>query len=172
MMAHHTGEQQIVVGVSGSPASRAALRWAAREASARRAPLLAVHAWEPTRLLRAPYAPTAGDRAPGDDQDRAQQTLSAAIAGAIPADLHIEVRTAVVQGLPAAVLLQHCDQATTMLVLGHHPSRLRDPAAAGPVTRVCTARARCPVVSVPVEARAGRERRTTAEPGRRALASG
>ncbi|HEY3482067.1 MAG TPA: hypothetical protein VGL02_24485, partial [Streptomyces sp.] len=97
----------------------------------------------------------------------------AAIADAVPADLDVEVRTAVVQGLPAAVLLQHCGHAL-MLILGHHPPQRSSPVAAGPVTRVCTARARCPVVSVPSEAPAGHARRTTApvEHNARALTSG
>jgi len=174
MMAHHAeGQQRIVVGVSGSPASRAALAWAAHEAHARQALLLAVHAWEPTHLLRAPYAPAPSHRTAGEDQDLAQRTLDIAIADAVPAGLDVEVHTVVAQGLPAAVLLQHCGQAL-MLVLGHRAPQRSAPVSAGPVTRVCTARACCPVVSVPTEAPAGHARRTAApaEHNERALTSG
>jgi nucleotide-binding universal stress UspA family protein len=47
--------QLIVVGVSGSPASRAALSWAAEEARLRSARLRVVRVWDPARRA-APYA--------------------------------------------------------------------------------------------------------------------
>jgi nucleotide-binding universal stress UspA family protein len=50
------GEHRMVlVGVDGSPASISALRWAAREAELRGAPLRVVHAWAPVPPMYAGY---------------------------------------------------------------------------------------------------------------------
>ena len=43
-MSGRTTHQGIVVGVDGSPSSRVAVRWAAREATMRNVPLTLVHA--------------------------------------------------------------------------------------------------------------------------------
>ena len=50
------GKPRIVVGVDESPASLAALRWAAREAGLRATRLQVVQAWERARWRVAPYA--------------------------------------------------------------------------------------------------------------------
>src|ERR1039458_9178278 len=49
-------ERRVVVGVNGSMASLAALRWAAREAGLRQARLHVVRALDPGRVRAAPYA--------------------------------------------------------------------------------------------------------------------
>ncbi|MFJ2407475.1 universal stress protein [Streptomyces xanthochromogenes] len=45
----------LVVGVDGSEASIDALCWAADEARLLNTQVIAVHAWQPTEALRAPY---------------------------------------------------------------------------------------------------------------------
>jgi nucleotide-binding universal stress UspA family protein len=56
--------RRIVVGVDGSAASQAALRWAAGEAGLRRAGLLVIHVWDRTRRQIAPYATRRGRPTP------------------------------------------------------------------------------------------------------------
>ena len=75
-----TGQQTIVVGVSGSSASVTALRWAADEALRRHALLRVVRSWDPE--FRAPYA-ALGDL-PTADQQRAtaSQELAAVMRAA------------------------------------------------------------------------------------------
>ncbi|HEY3035148.1 MAG TPA: universal stress protein, partial [Streptosporangiaceae bacterium] len=63
------GKPRIVVGVDESPASLAALRWAAREAGLRATRLQVVRAWERARWRLAPYASRV--RPGGRDEDRA-----------------------------------------------------------------------------------------------------
>ena len=56
----------VVVGVDGSPTSRAALRWAIHEASTRRVPIHLVSAWNPSfdldtlGLAHEPWRTTVG----------------------------------------------------------------------------------------------------------------
>ena len=60
--------RQIVVGVDGSAASAAAVRWAVREARLRRASVHLVCAYYTDTRLRAPYATRAWTR---EDEPRA-----------------------------------------------------------------------------------------------------
>ena len=70
--------RQIVVGVNGSAASVAAVRWAVREARLRRAAVCLVCAWDGDTRLGAPYAPPS--RVTREDERRAagEATLAAA----------------------------------------------------------------------------------------------
>jgi nucleotide-binding universal stress UspA family protein len=145
----------IVAGVSGSHASAAALRWAAEQAQQRRAPLIAVHAWEPSSALRAPYAPAAACPTPEDDRVAAQLLLLGALAAAIPAGLGIEVHAVLIEDRPVPALLRHTTDAT-LLALGHRLPPDGTPAPLGPVTRDCTAKSHCPVVTIPDTAPATR----------------
>jgi nucleotide-binding universal stress UspA family protein len=138
----------IVVGVSGSHASVAALRWAAQQARERQAPLIAVHAWEPSSALRAPYAPASACPTPADDRGAARLLLHAALVAAIPSGLEIEVHAILIEDRPVPALLRFTTDAV-LLALGHRLPPDGTPAPLGPVTRDCTAKSRCPVVTVP-----------------------
>jgi nucleotide-binding universal stress UspA family protein len=139
------GKPRIVVGVDESPASLAALRWAAREAGLRATRLQVVQAWERARWRVAPYASCV--RLRGTDEDRA--TAGARLEGAVrtmlgPASA-IPVTVEVAEGLATQVLLDRASGAE-LLVLGGVASTGRD--AIGPVARDCLRHPPCPIVVV------------------------
>jgi len=73
------GSTKIVVGVDGSPSSRAALRWAVRHALLTGGMVDAVMAWQVPMILRtSAWAPIYVDEASGLEED-ARTTLDAVI---------------------------------------------------------------------------------------------
>jgi len=132
----------IVVGVSGSRASAAALRWAADEARRRDARLDVVLCWsaEP----RAYYAPPRGQHG-SCGQEYARQlaaTVRKVLDGDTPHGLTAEVvEGAAERALPAAAA------GADLLVLGSTSSGHAG-FAVGPVIRACLGRVGCPVVVV------------------------
>jgi nucleotide-binding universal stress UspA family protein len=137
---------RIVVGVDGSSASLAALRWAVREAGLRKTDLHVVRAWEDAAKRVAPYASHACR--PGDAEDLldASEGLEAEVTAAVGCASLGTVTVEVAEGLAARVLLDHADGAE-MLVLG---SARCAPDGIGPVARACLRNAPCPVVVVSV----------------------
>ena len=146
---------RIMVGIGGSVVSAAALCWALREATLRRAVLHVVHAWQPAARGRAPYAPgpwaAAGREA---DRHAAEALLAAAVrhahhAAGLAADDRPALWLEAVEGLPAKVLLDRACGAE-LLVLGG----LTAPPGGGalqpvsPVALACLRAAPCPVVVV------------------------
>ncbi|MFJ2633907.1 universal stress protein [Streptomyces sp. NPDC087422] len=149
-----SGARSIVVGVNGSRASLAALRWAVAEAEARKVPLVTVHAWEPSVRRRAPYATVAERRTPAEDRESGQRLVQVAVAAVRMAHPGADVRAVLAEGPPVAVLLRYSDDAL-LLTLGQSLYRDGSPTELGPVTRACVRESHCPVVTVP-------ELRTTA----------
>lgn len=145
-------DERIIVGVSGSANSAAALRWAAAEARLRAAEVWAVHAWSSPMETRALYAPLRG--VPSRDQQRQASSalLTAAISHAFGPGSDrsgVGVRPILVEGHPVAVLLRYAVGAR-LLVLSRrlrpsHPGGI----ALGVVARACTAHAPCPTVVIP-----------------------
>lgn len=133
----------IVVGVDGSPASMAALRWAASMAAAQSCELVAVGVWEPHPM--ASYAPAAGPNA--DERERAEHALTAAVSDVVAAVPAVRVRQVPAAGLPARVLL-HQAEGAGLLVLGTHRHAAAFSPAAGAVALACLRGAPCPVVVV------------------------
>jgi nucleotide-binding universal stress UspA family protein len=113
----------VVVGVDGSAASIAALRWALHQARLTRCPVEAVHAWtaSPSPFDNFSIA-QAGFRS---ERDAARDLLTAAVAQARNADPRngVPVRERLVAGHPAAALLASAAHARTV-VLGS-PRRRR-----------------------------------------------
>ena len=141
----------IVVGVDGTAASLAALRWAAAEAAAHDVPLVALHIRDPRSRKRAVYAQAAGrDADPEDGQSVLVELIERSLTSSVERVFEV--------GVPSEILVRRSDGAR-MLVLGHGERHRRhdgepfrhDPAL-GTVARACVARAACPVVVVPIPA--------------------
>ena len=161
----------IVVGLDGSSASLAALQWAAGEAAAHGAPLVAVHVSDPRSIRLAPYAGAGPAQASALDAVAAVQRLIS--------DSGAEgVRRVFEVGIPSQVLVR-IGIGARMLVLGHadhhrHRDREGQPhaPALGSIARACVAQATCPVVMVPIPARRPAREATEPEPRRVAVAQG
>jgi nucleotide-binding universal stress UspA family protein len=137
------GRPRIVVGVHGTPASDAALDWAAREARLRCAQLDLVLARDPAVSRRAPYAHP-DTSAYGD---AGADWLARAFVRATRTVPRSRVSTELADGLPARVLTDRAAGAS-LLVLGAGPAGFL-----GPVGRACLRQAPCPVVIVVPDSR-------------------
>ncbi|MHA6783278.1 universal stress protein [Pseudonocardia saturnea] len=148
----------IVVGVDGSPQSRAALRWAVGQAELTGSPLRAVAVWLPPVVTAAPYGTgvgavvTGGPLAdPAAEADAARSVaahrLDEAVA-ALPAEARRRVNRHVLTGDAAGVLLDAARDAA-MLVLGNPGRGALAGAMTGSVALSCAHHAGCPVVLVP-----------------------
>ena len=141
----------VVVGIAGGTRSDEAVRRGAQEAQARGAALVLVHAYAVPAVpsvagpLRTPemrrYA-----------EDVAAQLVSrAARLARSSAEGPLLIRTAVLRGAPADVLLEQVGPQD-LLVIGCHRSRLRH--SVGSTVRTCVRARRCPVLVVmPAEVR-------------------
>jgi nucleotide-binding universal stress UspA family protein len=134
----------IVVGVSGSPASARALRWAAGEAGRLQGRLKVVLIW--TIEPRAYYAPAIS----ASDYERRQRQAASGLAAIVRTVAESlpphAVTTYVAHGIPERALVDQSAGAD-LLVLGA-ASGLAGPRSIGPVIRACLSHAHCPVVVV------------------------
>jgi nucleotide-binding universal stress UspA family protein len=139
-------QQNIVVGVSGSPACRSALSWAAEEARSRQAMLRVVRVWDPAKHA-APYARVGALPTCDEERATARAGLAAAVRaefGPVPPD-HVTVELA--EGVPERVLVDRSAGAD-LLVLGMTTPAWLSGRSPGPVVRACLARSRCPVAVI------------------------
>lgn len=131
----------VTVGLDGSPESRTAAEWAAREAKLRELPLKVVHVWEPVPEPIA-QAPLLGPETHQHWTERIPREVPReAAAGLRAAHPEVELRVEQVTGRPADVLIDAARDGE-LLVLGRHlaarhprleraaPHRVRD--APGP----------------------------------------
>lgn len=143
----------IVVGVDGSNASSAALRWAAEEARLRFAPLVAVHAWSfvPAQPIGDPgmLAVPAGDIAGQLEAEGnwARAILTEAVAEVLGDEPGLEIEQRLVEGDPGDALVGASDSAELVVVGSHGRSGIRA-ALLGSVSRHVASHAACPVVVV------------------------
>jgi nucleotide-binding universal stress UspA family protein len=149
-MTHEPTVRRIVVGVDGSAASAAAVRWAIPEARLRDAAVHLVCAYHSDARLYAPYASWSWLARQDERHTSAKQTLTIAEELARhhlpPGRLMAEL----VNESPARALLDRSADAE-MLVLGTTrptPRSGQPPGAVGPVARACLHLAYCPVVVV------------------------
>jgi nucleotide-binding universal stress UspA family protein len=142
-------QQVIVVGVSSSHASTAALQWAADEARRRNARLRIVRSWEPPH--RAPYAMTAQQPTLAQQRSIASQELAAAMNAAFGTTLPAGFETELAEGSAERTLVEQSLNAD-LLVLGAVSPQASLDSPVGPVVRTCLSHAHCPVVVVNADA--------------------
>jgi nucleotide-binding universal stress UspA family protein len=141
--------RRVIVGVSGSPSSLLALRYAAGMARTHEAPLVPVIAWSPPggdladRNHPSPYLRQIWIDAAGQ---RLHAALEMALGG-VPTDLAVESQ--VVRGDAGAVLVNVAAEDGDLLVVGAGRRGALRRALACRVSRYCVAHAHCPVVAVP-----------------------
>ena len=147
-MTHMKARGRIVVGVDGSAASTAAVRWAVREARLRRVALHVVCACESDTRLRASYASWSWVTREDERYAVAEAALAAAAELARPQLPPGRLTTELAHEPPVRALLDRAADAE-MLVLGTtRPGPGQSAGAIGPVARACLRLAHCPVVTV------------------------
>lgn len=140
-----TSESRIVVGVDGSPSSKAGLQWALRQSRLTGATVDAVIAWQ------TPVVPTAYAVGPvlveeeGDFEEAAAKTLEATISDVAEPTDSPRVRAQVVRGNPARVLLDAAAGAD-LLVVGSRGHGALASTLLGSVSQHCAHHAHCPVL--------------------------
>ncbi|HXY91571.1 MAG TPA: universal stress protein [Acidimicrobiia bacterium] len=142
--------RRIVVGVDGSPGSRAALLWAADEAMAREAEIEAVMAYD-FGLAWIDVGSDAQARFIESATKKAQESLHQVLAEVLPEPRPVAVHPVVVEGAPAAVLVEMSRNAE-LLVVGTRGRGGFTGLLLGSVSQRCVERSPCPVVVVPIPA--------------------
>ncbi len=146
------------MGIDGSAASKAALRWAAEMAGRVGARLEVIRAWHyPPPYHEWDARPSSYGFLPLlPDRDRAEQLardeLTATTAEVLGAHPTVKFDERVINGHAGHVLIEASTDAA-LLVVGQHGHNRLQAFVLGSVARVCTEQARCPVVVIPAEAR-------------------
>jgi nucleotide-binding universal stress UspA family protein len=137
----------IVVGVDGSPSSRAALRWAAAEAQRWGATLRAIETWEFNPLT----AITGGPTDVAEIREAAAHKLDRTIREELGDDAAAGIEQVVVEDSPVNALLAAGGEAD-LLVVGSRGSGGFKGLLLGSVSQQVSHHAPCPVVIVPAPA--------------------
>lgn len=137
---------KIVVGVDGSDASRAALRWAYAEATLRRCPLEVLTIWH---YPVTSSLPAFGAVPPPEDlTGEAEATLRAILQDeGVTTTKDVPVTATIAEGTAAAALLEAA-QLADLLVVGSRGRGGFTGLLLGSVSHQCTVHAPCPVVVV------------------------
>jgi nucleotide-binding universal stress UspA family protein len=139
------GASRFVVGVDGSPSSRTALRWAVRQANFTNGTVDAVLAWQIPMVLQSYGMAPIYVEEDGSFEENARKTIEAVIGEEVePADSQ-RVRSLVIQGHPAQVLLDVAADAD-LLVVGSRGHGEFAEALLGSVSQNCVHHAPCPVL--------------------------
>lgn len=139
---------RVVVGVTGSASSAAALRRAVYEARRTGNTLVAVLAWEPPggeRVYRAAPEPSMLEIWERKAREQLNEAVAEAL-GALPMDLHVE--TLVVRAPAAFALTALADESSDLLVLGAGPRRSIAAYLRGKVRRQVVRNAQAPILLV------------------------
>jgi len=139
------GQELVVVGVDGSAESVAALRWAARYATATGAQVRAMLAWHYPGAAGGPPIEKAPKAVHDQTDAQMHETLDAAIAKAGEEAAGVEKATA--YGHPAQVLIEASKEAD-LLVVGRHGHGAFTGMLLGSVSIHCVTGAHCPVVVI------------------------
>ena len=151
-MADKSNEQPdrpIVVGVDGSPGSRAALRWAMTQARLLGTRVEAVAAWQEPLVYR--YSPDRSLTTPdGDTIGTLTEKILLASVAEVVAEVGspVDVRTRTVRGHAAEALLDTAAGAQ-LLVVGARGHSTFAGILLGSVSHHCIQHSPCPVVVVP-----------------------
>lgn len=132
----------VVVGVDGSDASKDALRWAAKQAQLTGGEVQAVIAWQ--------WPLTYGYYGVFSDVDFAAQartTLEEVIAESLGEPPSVPVISSVVEGHPAAVLIE-ASRSADLLVVGSRGRGVFTGMLLGSVSESCVHHATCPVLVI------------------------
>jgi nucleotide-binding universal stress UspA family protein len=138
----------IVVAVDGSPASNAAVCWAARDAAMRHVSLTLVHAvvtptatWPPV-----PYPDSLALRLEDEGKKAVMHAIKIA-EDAMPADGKVTINRELVYSTPALALIKMSDEAE-MIVVGSSGRGLLARGVLGSVSSTVVRHARCPVAVI------------------------
>lgn len=134
-------ERRIVVGVDGSDSSKAALRWAIRQAKLTGGSVDAVTVWR----FPSTYGWAPGPGGMPDLETAAKSTLIAALAEVSGLEPGVPVRPVVTEGDAAEALL-HAARGADLLVVGSRGHRGFASALLGSVSMHCVLHAHCPVL--------------------------
>ena len=138
--------KSIVVGVDGSPNSRAALNWAAAEAAEHGSELIVVNAWEHTLLPPAGSVSVSEHYVP-DPSQRTADDLVRVIKEELGDDPPVTVQPRVKQGAAAKVLINESLEAD-LLVVGNRGHGGFAGLMLGSVSQHVAAYAKCPVAVI------------------------
>ncbi|WP_020659570.1 universal stress protein [Amycolatopsis benzoatilytica] len=138
--------RRVVVGVDGSAASIAAVRFAFDFADRHGCPLQAVHAWtDPVDDLLEPVGP--GDEGWPTVRERGERLLAESLTGLAERYPDVVVQREIGLGRAAVVLLEHAEGAALLVVGGHGRGALSG-AFLGSVSHAMAYHAPCPVAIV------------------------
>ena len=143
MSRQNRDDRRIVVGVDGSPSSMTALRWAILQAELTGCEVEAVIAWRlPSRYGFAAVT----DRATDFEGD-ARKVLADALNEVSSVEPDVVIRSSVVEGHPAEVLVRAA-RGADMLVVGSRGHGGFTEAVLGSVSQYCVHHAPCPVLVI------------------------
>ena len=140
------GQELVVVGVDGSAESIAALRWAARYATASGARVRALLAWHYPGAVGGPPIEKAPKAVHDQTDVQMHETLDTAIAKAYEG-LAGEVEKSTAYGHPAQARIEASKEAD-LLVVGRHGHGAFTGMLLGSVSIHCVTGAHCPVVVI------------------------
>jgi nucleotide-binding universal stress UspA family protein len=142
------GINSIVVGVDGSDSSRAALQWAHEEAAHHGASLTVVTAWHlPTLPMSPPFGTLPAEGYESQPKRNALAVLERLVAGLEATEPAVDVRSSIVEGNPAKVLIDRSSECD-LLVVGSRGLEGFSGMLLGSVSQHVVAHAHCPVVVV------------------------
>jgi nucleotide-binding universal stress UspA family protein len=136
---------RIVAGVDGSDSSLSALRWAIRQAGLTGAAVDAVAAWH-YPVSSYGYVPV-GDGEDYDFQKITEKVLADAISSSLEPGSDVRVRSHVIEGHAAQVLID-ASEGAELLVVGSRGHGGFTEALLGSVSQHCVHYAHCPVVVI------------------------
>ncbi len=139
----------IAVGVDHSEGAKAALRFAFEEAKLRQATLRVVHAWQYGYIGATGFegaVPAVGGDI-NELRNAAETDLEQTLRESVPETDTVEIERRVVEGRPAAVLVDE-SQGADLLVVGSRGHGGFTGLLLGSVSQQCAHHAACPVVIV------------------------